>query len=79
LQLFDPATNKPVRAIAVGKQPHWQASNDGKTVYVTNEGSNDVTAVDLATGKTSMIAVGNGPRKIVVQPSANSSAAGAVQ
>ena len=26
LQLFDPATNAPLRAIAVGKQPHWMAS-----------------------------------------------------
>ncbi len=71
LQLFDPATNKMVRSIAVGKQPHWQASVDGKTVYVTNEGSNDVTVVDLATGNTKAIAVGTAPRKVVVQPSAD--------
>ena len=78
LQLFDPATNRQVRSIAVGKQPHWQASNDGKTVYVTNEGSNDVTVVDLATGQTSTIAVGTAPRKVVVQPSgAASDASGA--
>jgi YVTN family beta-propeller protein len=68
LQLFDPVTNKIVRAIAVGKQPHWQASNDGKIVYVTNEGSNDVTAVDLGTGQTTTIPVGTAPRKVVVQP-----------
>ncbi|WP_254068094.1 cytochrome D1 domain-containing protein [Acidovorax sp. SRB_14] len=75
LQLFDPVTNKSVRSIAVGKQPHWQASVDGKTVYVTNEGSNDVSAVDLATGQTKAIAVGTAPRKIVVQPSATGTAA----
>jgi DNA-binding beta-propeller fold protein YncE len=32
LLLFDLATNKPVRSIGVGKQPHWVAvSSDGKT------------------------------------------------
>ena len=68
LQLFDPATKKPVRTIAVGKQPHWQASNDGEKVYVTNEGSNDVSVVDLGTGQTITIPVGTAPRKVVVQP-----------
>ena len=71
LLLFDPATNKAARSIAVGKQPHWATtSGDGKTAYVTNEGSNDVTIVDLATGKTTTIAVGNAPRKVVVQRTA---------
>jgi len=71
LLLFDASTNAPLRAIAVGKQPHWMASSpDGKTMYVTNEGSNDVTVVDLSTGATSTIAVGNAPRKIVVQRAA---------
>ena len=69
LLLFDPAANTPVRSVPVGKQPHWAAtSGDGKTAYVTNEGSNDFTIVDLATGKTRTIAVGNTPRKVVVQP-----------
>jgi YVTN family beta-propeller protein len=68
LLLFDPATNKPVRSIAVGKQPHWAtASSDGKMAYVTNEGSNDVTVADIATGQTSTVAVGTAPRKVVVQ------------
>ncbi|MGZ5714092.1 MAG: YVTN family beta-propeller repeat protein [Caldimonas sp.] len=69
LMLFDPATRQPVRSIAVGKQPHWMAPADGgRTFYVSNEGSNDVTVVDLASGKTKTIAVGNAPRKVVVQP-----------
>jgi YVTN family beta-propeller protein len=69
LQLFDPATNAPIKAIAVGKQPHWMAAtSDGKRIYVTNEGSNDVTVVDLASGTTRTIAVGNTPRKVVVLP-----------
>ncbi len=71
LLLFDPATNKPARSVAVGKQPHWATiSGDGKTAYVTNEGSNDLTIVDLANGGTRTIAVGNAPRKLVVQGSA---------
>jgi YVTN family beta-propeller protein len=71
LLVFDPGTNKPVRSVAVGKQPHWATtSGDGKTAYVTNEGSNDVTVVELATGRTATIAVGNAPRKVVVQRAA---------
>jgi len=68
LALFDPHSNKVTRSIAVGKQPHWSAvSNDGKTAYVTNEGSNDLTMINLADGKTSTVAVGKAPRKVVVQ------------
>ncbi len=74
LSLFDPATNKPARDIAVGKQPHWATtSGDGKTTYVTNEGSNDVTVVDHSTGQTVTIPVGHAPRKIVVQQTAAAS------
>jgi len=69
LVLFDPETNKTIRSFQVGKQPHWAAlSGDGKTAYVTNEGSNDVSVVDLASGKIAQIAVGHAPRKAVVQP-----------
>jgi YVTN family beta-propeller protein len=74
LALFDPMTNQPKRNVTVGKQPHWAAtSGDGKTTYVTNEGSNDITVVDIATGRTKTIAVGNAPRKVVVQRSAAAS------
>jgi YVTN family beta-propeller protein len=69
LLVFDPATHQPERRVTVGKQPHWAAvSGDGTTAYVTNEGSNDVTVVELATGRTATIAVGTAPRKVVVQP-----------
>jgi YVTN family beta-propeller protein len=67
LLLFNPETNAPLRSIAVGKQPHWEATADGKTIYVTNEGSNDVSIVDLATGKVTSVPVGKAPRKVVVQ------------
>ena len=46
---------------------------DGKTTYVTNEGSNDVTVVDLATGRTAAIAVANAAPKAVVQQAAAAS------
>jgi YVTN family beta-propeller protein len=68
LMLFDPSSHAAMRSIAVGRQPHWvAASADGMTMYVTNEGSNDVTIVDLASGATRAVPVGNAPRKIVVQ------------
>jgi YVTN family beta-propeller protein len=77
LLLFDPLTNAPLRTIAVGKQPHWvAASADGKRAYVTNEGSNDLSIVDLTSGQVTTTAVGNAPRKVVVQQSA-AKAAGA--
>jgi YVTN family beta-propeller protein len=67
LLLFDPKTNKPVRSIAVGKQPHWLAlSLDRKTAYVTDEGSNDLSVIDIATGARTSIDVGKSPRKVVV-------------
>ncbi|MDM0112850.1 plastocyanin/azurin family copper-binding protein [Variovorax sp. J22R133] len=68
LMLFDPATNAAVRSVPVGKQPHWvDVVPGGKKVLVTNEGSNDVTVVDLAGGASSTIAVGTAPRKVAVQ------------
>jgi YVTN family beta-propeller protein len=78
LLLFDPSTNAPLRSIAVGKQPHWVAvGGDGKHAYVTNEGSNDVSVVDLQSGQVTSIPVGNAPRKVVVQRSASNAAAAA--
>ncbi len=53
------------------------ATQDGKKVFVTNEGSNDVTVVDLATGTTTTIPVGTAPRKVVVQRTAAKAASGA--
>ncbi len=74
LLLFNAATNAPLRSIAVGKQPHWMApSADGKTIYVTNEGSNDLTIVDLPSGQTKSIPVGRAPRKVAVQRNAAAS------
>jgi YVTN family beta-propeller protein len=78
LLLFDPATNQAVRSIPVGKQPHWAAlSGDGKTAHVTNEGSNDVSVVDLESGKVTTVPVGHAPRKLVVQKTGQRADAGA--
>ena len=68
LLLFDPQSNAVLRSIPVGKQPHWLAANAaGTVIYVTNEGSNDVSIVDLASARTQTVPVGAAPRKIVVQ------------
>lgn len=68
LLLFNPATNQPVRSFTVGKQPHWLAlGGDRKTAYVTNEGSNDVSIVNVESGKTTTVPIGNQPRKVVAQ------------
>ena len=69
IMFFDPSSNTPARSIKVGKQPHWiAASSDGKTAFVTDEGSNDLSIIEVATGKVDKIAVGNAPRKVAVQP-----------
>jgi YVTN family beta-propeller protein len=63
--------------IQVGKTPHWvTASADGRTAYVTNEGSNDVSVVDVASRRViATIPVGNAPRKIAVQAGSGQAAA----
>lgn len=76
VMLFDPVTRAPGRSISVGSQPHWlDQSADGKKLWVSNEGSNDVSVVDLAGGPMHLVPVGNAPRKIVVQRPAASRAA----
>ena len=78
LMLFDPSSLAALRSIAVGRQPHWvAASGDGRTLYVTNEGSNDLTIVDLVSGATRAVPVGNAPRKVVVQPAGAATAGSA--
>lgn len=80
VMLFDPVARASVRSIGVGKQPHWlDLSADGRKLWVSNEGSNDVSVVDLAGGPMHTVAVGNAPRKIAVQRVAASQGAKAVQ
>lgn len=66
---FDPDTNRPGQAIRVGEQPHWMAPFDeGRAVAVTNEGSNTLSLIDLASGTVRSVAVGQAPRKVVTTP-----------
>ncbi len=72
LSLIDPATGRVSGIVKVGTLPHWIASaRGGRDAWVTDEGSNDVSVVDLDTMTVvATIPVGNAPRKIVVQPGA---------
>ena len=69
LAVVDTAT-KAVTPVTVGQFPHWVAvSSDGGFAYVTNETSDDVSVVALDTKKViATVAIGGGPRKIVIQP-----------
>jgi YVTN family beta-propeller protein len=80
LEILDPTANTVSKSVTVGKMPHWIAANTkGDTAWVTNEGSNDVSVVDLASGKvTATIPVGNAPRKIVIQPQTQAMGQGGV-
>lgn len=63
---FDPATNRPGAAVRVGDQPHWMSPFDeGRAVAVTNEGSNTLSLIDLASGTVRSVPVGQAPRKVV--------------
>jgi YVTN family beta-propeller protein len=70
LGILNTATNTLAGLVLVGKAPHWSASSaDGRLAFVTNEGSNDVSMVDVESRTvTATIAVGNAPRKIAMQP-----------
>src|SRR5207245_11309246 len=76
LSMLHAANTKLAGGVAVGKAPHWATStSDGRTAFVSNEGSNDVVVVDLASRTvTATIPVGNAPRKIAVQPVSNATA-----
>lgn len=68
LYLFDPLTYAIKEKIPVGIQPYSVAfSQDDKTAYVVNEGSNNVLVIDLANKKViATINVGKSPHYIVL-------------
>jgi YVTN family beta-propeller protein len=70
LELVDVATATVAATLPTGKLAHWiSLFADGTGAYVTNEGDNNVVAVDLGTKRvTDTIAIGNGPRKMALQP-----------
>jgi YVTN family beta-propeller protein len=69
LALLDPATGNNLATVLVGSLPQWiAATSDGLTAFVTNQGSNSVSVVDLTTAtETDMILVGFTPFEIVIQ------------
>jgi len=70
LEFIDVAVSSVVASVPTGKLAHWiTLSSDGTSAYVTNEGDNNVVIVDLDQRQvTRTIAIGNGPRKMALQP-----------
>jgi YVTN family beta-propeller protein len=72
LEILDPLKNTVSGTVAVGRLPHGIAANaDERTVYVTDEGSGDVSVIDLVdrkvTATITIDTIGGTPREIVVQ------------
>ena len=71
LTSFDPDTHVVLRSTALGRQPHWvAAAGGGGTLFGTNEGSDDLSIVDVAKGTTRTAAEGHAHRKVVAQQTA---------
>ncbi|HEX4351725.1 MAG TPA: hypothetical protein VHZ95_02400, partial [Polyangiales bacterium] len=70
LEFIDVTTATVVAHVATGKLAHWITLNaDHTAAYVTNEGDNNVSVVDLEQRVvTDTIAVGKAPRKMAIQP-----------
>jgi YVTN family beta-propeller protein len=61
------ATNKAGRAVRVGTEPESIAfTANGGTAVVANEGSNNDTTIDTATGASSTSPVGNAPVSVLI-------------
>lgn len=70
LEFIDVPSGEVVDHVPTGKLAHWIGLNtDHTTAYVTNEGDDEVSVVDLATrAVTDTISVGKAPRKIALLP-----------
>jgi YVTN family beta-propeller protein len=70
LEFIDVQSRSVIAQVPTGKLAHWiTLFADGTGAYVTNEGDNNVVTVDLGQRRvTSTIAIGNGPRKMALQP-----------
>jgi YVTN family beta-propeller protein len=68
--VVDLATRKLVRTYASGQDPEsFDLSRDGRTLYVSNEESAEMSVLDLATGKvTRKVAVGGEPEGVTLRP-----------
>ena len=68
--VIDVATLKPVRTLPGGNDPEaFAVSNDGKTVYVSNEDAGTVSVLDVETGKViDTVKVGEEPEGVTMRP-----------
>jgi YVTN family beta-propeller protein len=78
LEYVDVSPDVVVANVPTGTTPRWIGlSSDGTRAYVTNEGSNSVSVVDVARRTViadiaADIGVGNVPRNIAVQAASKS-------
>ena len=70
IAVIDVATLKPVKTLRGGNDPEaFAVSNDGKTVYVSNEDAGTVSVVDVETGKVvDSVRVGAEPEGVTMRP-----------
>src|SRR5262244_1406725 len=68
--VVDLTTHKLLRILPSGQDPEaFDLSPDGKTIYVSNEETAEVTVLDLPTGKIrGKVAVGKEPEGVTVRP-----------
>jgi len=68
--VIDVATLKPVKTLRGGNDPEaFALSNDGKTVYVSNEDAGTVSVVDVETGRlVDSVRVGAEPEGVTMRP-----------
>jgi len=68
--VIDLTTNKLLRTLPSGQDPEaFDLSPDGKTLYVSNEETAEVTVLDLATSKVKKrVGVGKEPEGVTVRP-----------
>lgn len=70
LEFIDVVTQQITAKVPTGKLAHWIAvSADHETAYVSNEGDDNVSVVDLASKTvTDTFSVGKAPRKLALRP-----------
>ena len=68
--VVDLATRKLLRTLESGQDPEsFDLSRDGKTLYVSNEETAEMSVLDLASGKvTRKVAVGHEPEGVTLRP-----------
>jgi len=70
VSVIDTAANKVIATIPVEQGPHGMAiSNDGRTVYVTGDGSSSLSIIDTATDRVvKTVEVGKAPNGVALTP-----------